>query len=117
MFTELINLGQAGCTVDAPPAQSKTQKRSLELPLGRVAPTRSGSKAMRGNLINRGQERCADTSYRAEASLSHHTDCVMPVFCGFCDGPMARSLPEVKRKRGFLGRVERAIGALRAVPS
>jgi hypothetical protein len=117
MFTKLTKLGHLRRAADALSAQGQTQKPSLKSPLGRVAPARLGSKAMRGNLINRGQERCADTSYRAEVSLSHHTDCVMPVFCGFCDGPMARSLPEAKRKRGFLGRVERAIGALRAVPS
>ena len=38
---------------------------------------------MPGNLINRGQERGADTSYRAEVSLSHPTDCIMPVLRGF----------------------------------
>ena len=83
MLTELINLGQAGCTVDAPPARSKTQKRLLGSPLGRFAATRLRRKAMRGNLINRVQERCVDTSYRAEVSLSHPTDCAMPVLRGF----------------------------------
>ncbi len=38
---------------------------------------------MRGNLINRGQERSVDTSYRAEVSLSHLTYCVMLVFRHF----------------------------------
>lgn len=72
---------------------------------------------MQGNLINRGQERSVDTSYRAEISLSHPTYCIMPILRGFCDGPMARSLLVAKRKRGFLGCMERAIGALRAVHS
>jgi hypothetical protein len=117
MFIKLANLGQASGAFGASLARSKTQKRSLGSPLGRVAPARLGSKAMRGNLINRGQERCVDTSYRAGVSLSHPTYCVMPVLRGFCDGPMARSLHVAKRKREFLGCMERAIGALRAVHS
>ena len=72
---------------------------------------------MSNNLINRGQERSVDTSYRAEASLSHHTHWRAAVFWGFCDGPMARALLVAKRKRGFPGCVERAIGALREVQS
>jgi hypothetical protein len=117
MFTELAKLGQAGGGVDAPPARPKTQKRLLGSPLGRVAPTRLGSKAMRGNLINRGQVRSVDTSYRAEVSLSHPTHWPAAVFCGFCDGPMARSAGVGMRKCGFLGCAERAIGALREVQS
>ena len=72
---------------------------------------------MPDNQINRGQERGADTSYRALASLSHHTHWRAAVFCDFCDGPIARALLVAKRKREFLGCVERAIGALRGVLS
>lgn len=117
MLTELTKLGHLRRAVDAPSAQVQTQKPSLGSPLGRFAATRLRSKAMSNNLINRGQERSVDTSYRAEVSLSHPTYCIMPVLRGFCDGLLARSLLVAKRKRGFLGRVERAIGALRAVHS
>ena len=117
MLTELINLGQAGCTVDAPPARSKTQKRLLGSPLGRFAATRLRSKAMSNNLINRGQERSVDTSYRAEISLSHPTYCIMPILRGFCVSLCARSWSLARNNLAILRISERAISALQGVPS
>jgi hypothetical protein len=75
MFTEMIKWGHVRRAVDAAPTRLKPQKLLLKSPLRRVAATRLGSKAMRGNRVNRGQERGVDTSYRAEERSSHHTYC------------------------------------------
>lgn len=72
---------------------------------------------MRGNLINRGQERCADTSYRAEARGSHPTYCGMPVLRGFCVSLCARSWRLARNNLAILRISERAISALQGVPS
>ncbi len=97
--------------------QLKTPRRLRGFSLGYVATTSWGSKIMPDNQINRGQERCVDTSYRAEVRKSHLTHWRAAVFCDFCDGPMARALLVAKRKLAFLGFAERAIDALRGVQS
>ena len=117
MLTELPKLGQARGAVAVPPTRLKTQKPSLKSPLGRVAATRLARKALPDHLTNVGQERSVDTSYRAEVSLSHLTHWRAAAFCDFCDGPMARALFVAKTNHGFLGFMERAIGALREVQS
>jgi hypothetical protein len=72
---------------------------------------------MSTKLINRGQARGVDTSYRAEASLPHPTDCIMLVLRHFCVSLCARCWGLVEQNLGVLGIWQRAIGALRGVQS
>jgi hypothetical protein len=72
---------------------------------------------MLGNLINRGQERSVDTSYRAEVRGSHPAYCVMPVLRGFCVSLCARCWRLFEQNLAIACISQRAIGALSGAQS
>jgi hypothetical protein len=72
---------------------------------------------MSSNLINRGQVRRVDTSYRARSKDTHPTYCVMRVLRHFCVSLCARCWDLTANKLAILRISERAISALQGVPS